>query len=189
VSGSPSPMLRGVFLGARLGFARLRHRRTAGALLLAAALAVTGAWIELAAGSLGAVDRALAGTFRLVLPLLTFALAASTVLLAHSPSAPPLARDLLLSSWIGAVTAPAYAAWVAFGGTFWRGRGRYVPIVADFLIGGSTGLAGALLPRAHASSLLGLASGPLSLPPPASFAVLFGLTAALLGATALRSGR
>ncbi len=235
MSGPVSPVFRGVLLGARLGLSRLRHRRTAGALLLATALVLSGAWIELAAGSLGAVDRALAGTFRLIVPLLTLALvsragtregvgagayalaryglprfavamgtaasgaaaaaaaaaplAALTVLLSHSLSAPPLARDMLMSAWIGAATALAYAGWIAFGGTFWRGRGRWAPLAADFVIGGSTGLAGVLLPRAHASSLLGLAAGPLAVPPSASFAALFVMAAALLGAAALRSGR
>jgi len=235
VSSSSSPVVRGILLGARLGLSRLRHRRTAGALFLALALCVAGAWIELSAGSLGAVDRALAGTFRLVVPLLTLALvsragtregvgagayplarfglprfavafggaasgavaavaasaalAAVTVLFSHSASAPPLAGDMLMSAWIGGMTALAYAGWVAFGGTFWGGRGRWAPVVADFLIGGSTGLAGALLPRAHASSLLGLASGPLSLPPQVSSAALVGMGAGLLVAAAFRSGR
>lgn len=218
MSSPSSPVVRGFLLGARLGLSRLRHRRTAGALFLALALCVAGAWIELSAGSLGAVDRALAGTFRLVVPLLTLALvsragtregvgagayplarfglprfavalAAVTVLFSHSASAPPLAGDMLMSAWIGGMTALAYAGWVAFGGTFWRGRGRWAPVVADFLIGGSTGLAGALLPRAHASSLLGLASGPLSLPPQVSSAALVGMGAGLLVAAAFRSGR
>jgi hypothetical protein len=235
VSAVASPVLRGVLLGARLGLSRLRHRRAAGALLLATALVIAGAWIELAAGSLGAVDRALAGTFRLVIPLLSLALAsraasreglgpgsyplarfgvprfavalgvaasaalaasvaagvlaALTAVLAHSPSAPPLFHDALMSGWIGMVTALAYAGWVVLGGTFWRGRGRWIPIVADYLLGAGAGLAGALLPRAHASSLLGLAPAPLALPPVASFGALFAMAALLLGAAALRSGR
>jgi hypothetical protein len=214
---------------------RLRDRRTAGALLLAFALAVAGAWIEVDAGSLGAVDRALAGTFRLIVPLLTLALvtrvatrdglvagafplaryglprhavalgltgsaalvaavasaflAGATVVFAHSSAAPPLAGDMLLSAWIGAVTALAYAAWIALGTTFFRGRGGWAPVIADFLVGGSTGLAGALLPRAHASSLLGLSPGPLAIPAPGSFAALFVMTGILLLATAARSGR
>ena len=230
-----SPLARGLLLGARLGLERLRDRRTAAALLLAFALAVAGASIEVGAGSLGAVDRALAATFRLVVPLLTLALvlraasrdglvagtyplaryglprfavalgvaggaalvaavaaavlAAATVLLAHSAASPPLAGDMLLSAWIGAVTALAYAAWIALGATFFRGRGGWVPVIADFLVGGTTGLAGALLPRAHASSLLGLSPGPLALPAPASFAALFAMTGVLLLATAVRSGR
>jgi hypothetical protein len=228
-------VLRGVSLGARLALERLRHRRAAAALVLAAALAVAGALIEAEAGSLGAVDRALAATFRLVVPLLTLALvrraatsdglgagafplarfglpryavalgtagaaalaaaaasaglAALTVAFARSPASPPLLPDLLLCAWIGAVTALAYTAWIAFGSTFFRGRGRWVPVIADFLVGGSTGLAAALLPRAHASSLLGLSHGPLSLSPPASFAALFLMTALLLVAAAARTGR
>jgi len=235
---SPSPaslVARGVGLGARLGLERLRDRRTAGAVLLAVALALAGAMIERAAGSLGAVDRALAGTFRLVIPLLTLAfvsraasreglaagtfplarfgvprfavalgivasaalaaaaaaalLAALTVVLAHSPAAPPLARDMLMSAWIAVPTALAYAGWIAFGATFFRGRGRWVPVGVDFLMGGTSGLAGAMLPRAHAQSLLGLGSGPLALPPSVSFAVLFAMAAALALVAALRSGR
>lgn len=232
---SSSLVVRGAVLGARLGFERLRDRRTGIAVLLAAALALASAFIERGAGSLGAVDRALGGTFRLLIPLLTLALvsrvasrdglaagtyplaryglprfavalgvaasaalaaaaagavlAALTVVFAHSPAAPPLVRDLLLSAWIAVATALAYAGWIAFGATFFRGRGRWVPVVADFLIGGSSGLAGALLPRAHAQSLLGLAPGPLALPPAASFAALFFLAATLTIAAAGRAGR
>jgi hypothetical protein len=232
---SSSPLLRGVVLGARLGLERLRHRRTAGWLGLAVALAVAGAVIERDAGSLGAVDRALAGTFRLLIPLLTLALvgraasreglgpgsfplarfglprfavalgvaaapavaaalasallAALTVAFAHSASAPPLAADMLLSAWIGAVTALAYAGWVALGTTFFRGRGAWVPVGADFLFGGSTGLVAALLPRAHASSLLHLSAGPLDLSRPVSSAALFLMAGAMLLAAAARAGR
>lgn len=234
-SAASSPVLRAVLLGARLGLERLRDRRTAGALLLAVALAVAGALIERRAGSLGAVDRALAGTFRLVLPLLTLALvsraasrdglaagtfplarfglprfavaigvvasaalvaaaagavlAALTVAVAHSPSAPPLAGDMLLSAWIAAVTALAYAGWVALGATFFRGRGQWLPVAADFVIGGTTGLAGAILPRAHATSLLGLGAAPLALPQAVSFAALFAMAIVLTLAAAVRSGR
>jgi hypothetical protein len=235
MSPSTSPALRGIVLGARLGLERLRDRRTAGALVLALALAVAGGWIERNATSLGAVDRALAGTFRLVVPLLvltlvsravsreglgpgTFSLArfglprfavglgviagvaavcavsgavlaAVTVAFAHTPQAPPLAFDLLESAWIGAVTSLAYAAWTAFGSTYFRGRGRWLPVSADYLVGGSTGLAAALLPRAHATSLLGLGAGPVALPPVASFGALFAMTILLALAAATRCGR
>jgi hypothetical protein len=218
-----------------MGIERLRERRTAGWLVLAAALAIAGAWIEVAAGSLGAVDRALGGTFRLVVPLLTFALvsraasrdglaegtfalarfgvprfaaalgvagaaavaaaiasallAAITVAAAHTPVSPPIAGDMLESAWIGAVTALAYAGWVAFGATFFRGRGRFWPIAADFVIGGTTGLAGALLPRSHALRLLGVGAAPLGLPAFTSFAALFAMAIGLLLAAAARSGR
>lgn len=226
---------RGVLLGAELAVSRLRERRTYGALLLAFALAFAGARIELAAGTLGAVDRALASTFRLVIPVLTVALvsraasreglgpgvyslarfglprsalalgvvaasalvaaiagallAAVTVLAAHASGAPPLAFDLLESSWIAAATALAYAAWTALGTTYFRGRGLWIPVGADFLLGGSTGLAAALLPRAHATSLLAIGPAPLSLPPVTSFAALYAMAIACALAAAARSGR
>ncbi len=235
MSPSTSPVLRGVVLGARLGLERLRDRRTAGALLLAFALAAAGGWIERNATSLGAVDRALAGTFRLVVPVLVLALvsravsrdglgpgtfslarfgvprfavalgivagaavvcavagallAAVTVAFAHTPEAPPLAFDLLESAWIGAVTSVAYAAWTALGSTYFRGRGRWMPIGADYLLGGTTGLAGAVLPHAHAASLLGFGGRPLDMPPVASFGALFAMTIALVLLSAIRTGR
>lgn len=231
----PSRVARGALLGARLGLERLRDRRTYGALLLALALSFAGARIELDAGSLGAVDRALAGTFRLVIPLLTLALvsraasrdglgagtyslarfglprfavglgitataallsavasallAAVTVVAAHAPSSPPLAFDLLESAWIGAATAFAYAGWTALGTTYFRGRGQWFPIAADFLVGGSTGLAAALLPRAHATSLLALGPAPLSLPPSLSFVALYTMALFASLAAAARCGR
>lgn len=230
-----SVVARGVVLGARLAVERLRDRRTYGAVLLAVALAITGGLIERSATSLGAVDRALGGTFRLVVPLLTLSLvsravsrdglgpgtfsvarfgvprfavalgvtcgaalvcaglgavlAALTVLAAHNPAAPPLALDLLQSAWIGAVTSLAYAAWTAFGSTYFRGRGRWMPIGADYLLGGSTGFAAALLPRAHASSLLGIGEAPIDMPRAASFGALFVMTILLTLSAATRSGR
>ena len=229
------PVLRGALLGARLGVERLRDRRTAFAVLLGVALAITGGVIERSATSLGAVDRALGGTFRLLVPLLalsfvsravsreglgpgTFsiarfgvprfavalgitsaaalacavlgaALAALTVIAAHTQAAPPLALDVLQSAWIGAVSSLAYAAWTAYGSTYFRGRGRWMPIAADYLLGGSTGLAGALLPRSHASSLLGLGDAPLDLPRAASFGVLFAMAILLTLAASTRAGR
>jgi hypothetical protein len=235
VTPSSSPVARGVVLGLRLGLERLRERRTAGALLLAFALAVAGAWIELAAGSLGSVDRALGDTFRLIVPLLTYALvsravsrdglgpgvfplarfgvprfaaalgvasgaalasavasaalAAVTVLLAHSSAAPPLAMDVLASSWIGFAAGLAYAGWVALGATYFRGRGRFWPIAADFIVGGTTGLAGAILPRSHALHLAGIGPAPLAMPPSGSFGALFAMGILLLLAAAVRTGR
>ncbi|MFO0593198.1 MAG: hypothetical protein U0441_36985 [Polyangiaceae bacterium] len=230
-----SVVVRGVVLGARLALERLRDRRTYGAVLLAVALAIAGGIIERSATSLGAVDRALGGTFRLVVPLLTLSLvsravskdglgpgtfsvarfgvprfavalgvtaaaavvcaglgavtAALTVVGGHTASAPPLAMDLLQSAWIGAVTSLAYAAWTAFGSTYFRGRGRWMPIAADYMLGGSTGFAAALLPRAHASSLLGIGEAPLEMPRVASFVALFVMTGLLTLAAATRSGR
>ena len=69
-----APAFSAVRLGVSMGFARLARRPALLALLLAAALVVSGALIERAADPVSAAAAALRGTFRLVLPLLAFAL-------------------------------------------------------------------------------------------------------------------
>lgn len=69
----PSPWV-GLRLGAALACERLLRRPTLLTVLLGAALVVVGALIEARVSSAGVVDRALAGTFRLVIPLVTLAL-------------------------------------------------------------------------------------------------------------------
>ncbi len=102
-------------------------------------------------------------------------LSMESVLLAHSSVSPPLARDLFQSAWIGALTAAAYATLFAFGGSFGeRGRGRWVPLVADFLLGRGASLFGVVFPRANAQNLLGGAA-PLGLSQAASSLVLAAL--------------
>lgn len=64
-------------LGASAALARIFRRATALAALLGLALLVVATVIERRAGSAGAVDRVLGGTFRLILPLVTFAVAAA----------------------------------------------------------------------------------------------------------------
>lgn len=229
---APAALAQSFLFGFGMAKHRLLSRRAALLALLALALTVSGAVIERRFGSAGAVDRALESTFRLVIPLLTYAvvaqaiersrlreaawpaarygashrdvvlgivaaaalvsalssavLAALAVLLAHTSSAPPLAADALLSAWIGAITAFAYAGWYALGATFLkRGRGRLVPLIADFVIGGSSGLAGALFPRGNAGNLLG-GDAPLRLPQQASTAILIGSGAALCVMAVLR---
>lgn len=210
--------------GLRMTRSRLLRRRVALLGALGLALSIASAIIERRVSSAGAVDRALLSTFRLVIPLATFAVvteasgrarlfeaawpiarygasqrhvvlgivaaaaavasilaalcAAAAVLVASSPASPPVAKDALLSAWIGVVTALAYAGWFAAGSTFHKhGRGRLWPLLADFIIGGSAGLAGAILPRGNAANLLGGAA-PLGLSQPASMAIL--LAAALV---------
>jgi len=228
------PTLRASFLfGFRLAQHRLLGRRVALLGVLGLALSVSSAIIERRVGSAGAVDRALLSTFRLVIPLVTFAIgaeasararlseaawpvarfgaphrdvvlgivaaaaaasallaaisAAAVVLLAHSPAAPPLAHDALLSAWIAAVTALAYTGWFAVGATFHKhGRGRFWPLLADFVLGGSVGLAGAIFPRGNATNLLG-GPAPLGLPQASSMAILIASGAALSLLAALRS--
>jgi hypothetical protein len=62
-------------IGFAMGRARILRRPTALAALLGAVLVVVSALIERRMGSAGAVDRALAGTFNVVVPLLTFGIA------------------------------------------------------------------------------------------------------------------
>ncbi len=64
-------------LGAGAALARIFRRATALAALLGLALLVVATVIERRAGSAGAVFRVLGGTFRLILPLVTFAVAAA----------------------------------------------------------------------------------------------------------------
>jgi hypothetical protein len=227
-----APLAVALAVGFAMGRARILRRPTALSLLMGAALVVVSGLIERRVGSSGAVDRALAGTFNVVVPLVSFgvaaevsargnlrdavwaaarygvarrdvalgalgaaALAASAlgalfavlaVVVAHGTASPPLARDALTSAWIAALTAAAYTGWFSAGATFGRrGGGRWVPILADFVVGGSTGLAGAILPRAHAVSLLGGAA-PLGLPQASSSLILGASAVALAALAALR---
>ncbi|WP_437784209.1 hypothetical protein [Sorangium sp. So ce1097] len=106
-------------------------------------------------------------------------LAVVVVAIAHGPGAAPFVRDVFTSGWIGALTGAAYAGWFSLGATFLRrGSGRFVPLAADFVLGGSAGVVGALLPRGNAVNLLGGPS-PLELGQQAS-AGLLALGALLL---------
>lgn len=225
----PPPGMRASFgFGFSLAAAQLKRRRTALTLLLAFALALASAWIEKRFAAMGAVDRALESAFRILIPLLTFAvfsettgrsnlrdaawpvarfgaerrgavcgmlagaalvavlssaaLAAVSVIAAHTPSAPPLLSDAALSARIAAAAAFSYTGYYALGATFFRfGRGRFIPLIVDFLMGGSAGLAGVIMPRGNAINLLGGAP-PMGLSQSASFVILFvsgGLAAAL----------
>ena len=69
-----APAFSAVRLGVSMGLARLARRPALLALLLAVALVVSGALIERAADPVSAATAALRLTFRLVLPLLAFAL-------------------------------------------------------------------------------------------------------------------
>jgi hypothetical protein len=231
----PAPARRSTAIA--LGFAiareRILRRPTALSAALGAALVVTLALI--ARRVPGAVDRALVGTFRLVIPLVSFGIAseaagrghlregvwsvarygvsrrdvaagliaaaivasavvaalyaAASVVIAHDALSPPLARDLLQSVWIAALTASAYTAWFLFGGSFFdKGRGRWAPLVLDFVAGGSLGLFGAILPRGNAMNLLG-AAAPMRLSQPASSAILLASVLVLALLAALRCRR
>jgi hypothetical protein len=102
----------------------------------------------------------------------------TSVVAAHSTSAPPLAGDALTSAWIGALTGAAYVGWFSFGATiFQRGGGRFIPLTIDLVLGGSAGIVGVILPRGNAQNLIG-GLAPLGLSQPASTAIL--LTSAIV---------
>jgi|HubBroStandDraft_6_1064221.scaffolds.fasta_scaffold473778_1 hypothetical protein len=221
----------GFAIGLVMGRARILRRPTLLSALLGAALVVVAALIERREGTAGAVDRTLGAAFALVIPLVSFgvaaeatgrgnlrdavwpaarygaarrevalgtivaAAAASAVLgalfavlavaAAHGGGNPPLAGDAFMSAWIGALTAAAYTAWFAFGATFGRrGGGRWVPLVLDFALGGSTGVLAAALPREHAVNLLGIV--PMGMAQGESSLVLLGSAVVLMGLAALR---
>ena len=223
-----------IAVGFAIARAQILRRPVALSAVLGAALVVVAAIIERRVGSAGAVDRALAATFNVVVPLSAFGVAAEAsgrrnlrdavwpaarygvarrdvalgaivaaalasaalgalfaalaVVAAHGEGNPPLARDLLTSGWIAALTSAAYTGWFMAGATFGRrGGGRWVPLLLDFAIGGSAGLAGAVLPRANAVCLLGGAA-PLGMPQATSCPVLAAGAAVLAGVAALRCG-
>lgn len=219
-------------LGFLVGRARILRRSAAVSALLGAALVVVAGVIERHAASAGAVDRALTATFNLVVPLVSFGLAAEVaergnlrdgvwsaarygvarrdvalgligasmtasaalcaalamlaVVVAHGEGNPRVAGDLLTSAWIAALAAAAYTGWFALGATFGRrGGGRWVPLIADFVMGASAGVAGAILPRGNVTSLLGGAA-PLGLPQGTSSLILGASALVLGGVAALR---
>lgn len=230
---TPTPKPASPFIAMGLGFAigcqRIVRRRAAWSTMLSVALVATLSAVERRVTPAGAVSRTLAGTFGLVIPLISFGvtveatarsalrdcvwpvarygmarrdvalgvtaaamvasgalgaiLAMLSVLFAHGVGNPPLATDALTSTWIGALTAVAYTGWFMAGATFGRrGRGRWVPLILDFMLGGTTGFVGALLPRFNAQNLLGLPSA-LTVPQTSSCAVLGG-SAVVLGLAA-----
>jgi hypothetical protein len=223
------PALVALALGFAMGRRRILRRPMALSAVMGASLVVVSALIERRVASAGAVDRALAATFNVVIPLVSFSVAAAisargnlresvwpaarygvarrdvalgaigaglaasaalaaifgalAVAVAHGQGNPPLAGDLVTSAWIAALTGAAYTSWFTAGATFGRrGGGRWVPLLADFVIGGSAGLAGAVLPRANAASLLGGAAA-LGLPH-ASSSLILGASAVVLAAFA-----
>jgi hypothetical protein len=230
----PAPPATAIAVGFATARARILRRPTALSAVVGAALVVVAAIIERRVGSAGAVDRTLAATFNIVVPLAAFGVAAEAsgrqnlrdavwpaaryglarrdvalgsaaagmlasaalgaffaalaVAAAHGEGNPPLAHDLFTSGWIAALVSAAYTGWFMAGATFGRrGGGRWVPLLLDFAIGASAGVAGAILPRAHAVSLLGGAA-PMGMSQTSSSAALFASAAVLALAAALRCG-
>lgn len=94
------------------------------------------------------------------------------VLLAHGGDAPPVVADAVVTAWLGVLAGAAYAGWFSVGASFGRrGFVRWLPLVLDFTVGGSSGALGMILPRGPVHALLGGAS-PLGLPRSVSTAAL-----------------
>ncbi|MCC6552362.1 MAG: hypothetical protein IT372_04980 [Polyangiaceae bacterium] len=72
----PTSWLLAVGLGFSIAAQRLKARRSAFTLALGLALTLAAAAVELSVTSAGAIDRTLSATFRLIVPLVTLALAA-----------------------------------------------------------------------------------------------------------------
>lgn len=113
----PARPLVGMRLGASAARARVLRRPTALAALLGVALIGVATVIERRAGSAGAVDRVLGGTFRVVIPLVTFGVtAAATGYDRLRDAVWPLARygaarrDVALGTVLFAVAASAALA-------------------------------------------------------------------------------
>ncbi len=114
-------------------------------------------------------------------------LSMAAVLSAHGPSARPLMTELFTSGWIGGLVAAAYASWFAVGSTFFdRGRGRWIPLVLDFLLGSGTGAIAAFFPRSHARGFLG-DIGPTHFSQPQSCLALFVMLILLVSLSTMRS--
>lgn len=132
----------------------------------------------------GAARRDVALGFALLLVASSFAsgllLASLAVLSAFGAASRPLGAELFTSAWIGALVAAAYAAWFAWGSTFLsRGRGRWISLVGDALLGAGTGTLAAFFPRSHARNLLG-EIGPTHFSQPQSCVALLGMIVVLV---------
>jgi len=83
-------------------------------------------------------------------------LAATVAIVAHGAADPPVARDALVSGYVGALGGAAYAAWFSLGAGFGgRGGGRLVALLVDWVLGAGGGTTALFAPRAHLRNLLG----------------------------------
>jgi len=99
-----------------------------------------------------------------------------------------LARDAVTSGWIAALGAAAYVAWFGLGAAFLRlGRGRWLVLVADFLLGLGAGYFAACWPRAHLRNLIG-GEPLLELSQATSSVALAAATVVVTVLAAMRSG-
>lgn len=99
-----------------------------------------------------------------------------------------LGRDAWVSGWISALGASAYIAWYSLAACVLRaGRGRWLPLVCDFVLGSGTGGLAVIWPRAHLRNLIG-DEPVLGLTQGSSSVVLAATAIVLLAMASLRSG-
>ncbi len=97
-------------------------------------------------------------------------------------------RDAVTTGWIAALGSSAYVAWFGFGAAFFRfGRGRWIPLVADFILGAGAGYVAALWPRAQLRNLIG-GEPVLDLPQATSSVLLAAMIVVVTLLAALRAG-
>ena len=83
-------------------------------------------------------------------------LGAAVALVAHGISDPPLWRDAIVSAYAGGLGGIAYAAWFSLGASFGRrGMGRAGLLIADWVLGATSGAGAVMTPRGHLRNLLG----------------------------------
>ena len=139
----------------------------------------------------GHARRDLATGLQLSAMVVAALLAVATTVLALATAYSSLAglgRDLATSGWIAALGAAAYVAWFAFGATALRfGRGRWLALHGDFVLGGSAGWWSVPWPRSHLRNLIG-AEPPLGLAQASSSVLLAAMVVVLALLGSLRSG-
>jgi hypothetical protein len=134
------PLVAYAIVGAVASGAGLRHGIRGvvalGAAPLRAALASLAVAVVFAAGACGV-------------------LAAFVCVLAHGSQDPPLATDVPISLWVGALGGGAYAAFFCAGSAIGKGRMRSVLLAFDWIVGSGAGVGAIFTPRGHVLSLLG----------------------------------
>jgi len=109
-----------------------------------------------------------------------------TVLAARPSGGVGLARELIVSGWVGALAGACYATWLAFASQLGKRGRRGALLVTDLIFGSSLGAWALPFPRAHVRNLLGGAP-LLELTQGASSALLIGSIVLLLAISWLRT--
>ncbi len=99
-----------------------------------------------------------------------------------------LGRDVMISGWIAALGGAAYVAWLGLGAAFLRfGRGRWLVLAADFVLGLGTGYVAVWWPRGHLRNLIG-GEPLLELSQATTSVLLAAVTVMVTVLAAMRSG-